>query len=111
MIAMCVMFAYFINSVWEILGDLNQKSVKYKNNFNVLNRFLNSKNVSSGLRQRIRAYLDYLWRQDTVEEVEELIISKLTPTLKDELAVNIKYPFFLKIRLFSMLAEAPNHHG
>jgi hypothetical protein len=107
MIAMCVMFAYFINSVWEILGDFNVKSSKYKNNFNVLNRFLSNKNVSGILRQKLRAYLDYLWRQDTVEEVEELIISKLTPTLKDQLAVNIKYPFFLKIRLFNLLSEAP----
>lgn len=66
MIAMCVMFAYFINSVWEILGDLNMKSTRYRNNFNILNRFLNNKNVSAGLRQKLRAYLDYLWRQDTV---------------------------------------------
>lgn len=109
MIAMCVMFAYFINSVWEIIGDLNQKSAKYKNNFNVLNRFLDNKNVSSGLRQKLRAYLDYLWRQDTVEEVEELVISKLTPTLRDELAVDIKYPFFLKIRLFNILSEISSH--
>lgn len=66
MLAMCVMFAYFINSVWEILSDMNMKSNRYKNNFHVLNRFLNNKQVTSGLRQKLRAYLDYLWRQDTV---------------------------------------------
>lgn len=32
----------------------------------ILNRFLINKNISNLLKQKVRAYLDYLWRQDTI---------------------------------------------
>lgn len=68
-----------------------------------MNRYLKNKGVSQGLEQKLRAYLDYLWRQDTTDDIESTIMSKLTPGLRDELTLNIKFPFFLKLRFFNML--------
>ena len=103
MIFMCVIFGYFINSIWEIIGDWNDKSKKYRDNFSNLNHYLRNKTIPHNLEQKLRAYLDYLWRQNSVEDIEGTIMGKLTPSLRDELTLNIKYPFFLKVRFFNTL--------
>ena len=54
---------------------------------NIINKFMDRKKINDNLQMRIRAYLQFLWREEFIQnsEKEETIINKLSNSLREEL--------------------------
>ena len=58
---MTVLFAFFINNIWEIIGSVQQSSVEYSDNWQNMNMFLGESKIPSSLKQKLSAYLYEIW--------------------------------------------------
>ena len=83
----CLVFAYNLNSIGNILKDAYSREEKYNYNLRILNRFMNKKNITSNLKLRIKQYLDFIWKEEQIEDEEEEMnaINHLSSILKEEL--------------------------
>ena len=81
---MTVLFAFFINSIWEIIGEVQESSVEYSENWNSLKTFLRNSQISGHAKQKISSYLYEIWMDDDDDEIEATINSMLSNELKDE---------------------------
>ena len=66
---MTVLFAFFINSIWEIIGEVQESSVEYSENWNSLKTFLRNSQISSNAKQKISSYLYEIWMDDDDDEI------------------------------------------
>lgn len=77
MIFSCGVFAYSMNTVGAILESFNEDQVKKNLNMSIINAYMTRKNVSKLMKNQIREYLDYYWKEESErdQEAEEKIIS------------------------------------
>lgn len=62
----------------------------------VINAYMNRKNIRQNLQTRIREYLTFIWREEKSQNIEEeKIINSLSHSLKEELDLET-YGYFLK---------------
>ena len=100
----CTMFAYVINSIGMILQNLNKEKREFKRYMNVINGYLRQNNINLDLRIKIRNYLEYIWQEEkisNVEEAQEIINKRLSKSLKDELILNSNGVFLKNIPLLT----------
>ena len=96
----CTMFAYIINSIGVILQNLNKDSREFKRYMNVINGYLRQNNINFDLRIKIRNYLEYIWQEEkisNVEEAREIINKRLSKSLKNELILHSNGVFLKNI--------------
>ncbi|EAR99913.2 cation channel family protein (macronuclear) [Tetrahymena thermophila SB210] len=107
MLISCVIFAYCINSIWEILQDLKKKEVKYMEIMNAINRYMRDKSVNTQLKLKIRAYIQYYYKKQKSrdEGMEQVIISKLPPNLREELIYQSHIEIFEKVNWMKYFSE------
>ncbi|KAL4478064.1 hypothetical protein ABPG72_013503 [Tetrahymena utriculariae] len=107
MLISCVIFAYCINSIWEILQDLKKKEVKYMEIMNAINRYMRDKSVNTQLKLKIRAYIQYYYKKQKSrdESMEQVIISKLPPNLREELIFQSHIEIFEKVNWMKYFSE------
>ncbi|KAL4432955.1 hypothetical protein ABPG74_014469 [Tetrahymena malaccensis] len=107
MLISCVIFAYCINSIWEILQDLKKKEVKYMEIMNAINRYMRDKSVNTQLKLKIRAYIQYYYKKQKSrdESMEQVIISKLPPNLREELIYQSHIEIFEKVNWMKYFSE------
>ena len=115
----CALFAYFVNSVGVIVQDIKKDTYifKYliitgnaKNTFfqifrtkmNVINKYMEKKNIDHNLQMKIREYLRFIWEEESTQnaELEAEIIEKLSKSLKSELTFESYGQIFQKYPLF-----------
>ena len=86
----CGMFAYTINSVGIILQNINKNEREFKRHMNLINGYMRQKNIHFDLRTKIRNYLEYIWKEEKVEDHDAAleVINKLSKCLKEELLLN-----------------------
>ena len=86
----CAVYAYNISSIGMILQELNKENAEFNHKINVINRFMNRKNINKDLQRRIREYLRFLWKEENTQNLEEeqKIIELLSGSLKEELYID-----------------------
>ena len=69
----------------------------YSNTLDVINSYMIRKNIKPDLQTRIREYLNFIWKEEKSQNMEEekKIINTLSHSLKEELNLEA-YGFFLK---------------
>ncbi|CAK63765.1 unnamed protein product (macronuclear) [Paramecium tetraurelia] len=83
----CIVFAYSVNAIWEMINQQNENKQKFQKYVNAIERFMREHNVDRKLKARIEAYLYHLWESEKARdhELEQAMILKLAPALKEEL--------------------------
>ncbi|KAL4497691.1 hypothetical protein ABPG73_020788 [Tetrahymena malaccensis] len=102
MIISCGVFAYSMNTVGAILESFNEDSVKLKHNMQIINYYMQRKNVGKLTRDQIREYLYYYWKEEKErdQEGEEKIINILSDNLKKHLLMESKNVVLKKSPIF-----------
>ena len=80
----CLVFAFSVNEIWSIILEKNNKKSKIRGRMNIINVYMRDKNVDIDLKSRINAYLSHFYHTKNLreKEMENEIISELTPSLK-----------------------------
>lgn len=88
----CLLFAYIINSLGNIVNEINRVNKIFKHNIIAITNYMERKNVNRNLQMKIREYLRYIWMEEYTQEekLENEIIEKLPKSLKDELILETK---------------------
>ncbi|CAK66420.1 unnamed protein product (macronuclear) [Paramecium tetraurelia] len=83
----CIVFAYSVNAIWEMIYSQNESKQKFQKYVNAIQRFMVEHNVDRKLKARIDAYLVHLWQTEKARdhELEQAMILKLAPALREEL--------------------------
>ena len=98
----CGVYAYNISSIGMLLQDYNKDNIEFEHNINIINQYMNRKNISRDLQMRIQEYLRFIWKEENTQnlEGEQKIISLLSNSLREELLIEAygdimkKYPMF-----------------
>lgn len=56
-----LIFAYNLNSIYNVLAEFKEIKTKYQRYSNAINRFMRDKGIKTNLRKRINEYLNELW--------------------------------------------------
>lgn len=81
-----------------------------RNTLDIINAYMKRKNINQDLQTRIREYLNFIWREEKSQNIEEeeKIINSLSHSLKEELDLET-YGFFLKNNpLFTKFFSEPS---
>ena len=90
----CGLFAYSLNSIGMIVSNIAKRNDEFQKNKTLINGYMKQKKINSDLRMRINKYLEYIYYEEKVEQIEEEaeIIGKLSDSLKQELLKLLKKP-------------------
>ncbi|KAM3130885.1 hypothetical protein pb186bvf_016997 [Paramecium bursaria] len=85
-------FGFAINSIGMILSNLENQSLKFKKNLQLINNFMIQNHVGLELQSKVRNYLKYIFeRQINVDNIEtQQVIDKLSINLKQELIYDVQ---------------------
>ena len=97
----CIMFGYCINCVGAIFQDFYKRESEFKRDLFVMNDFMKSQNIPKELQIRIRKYLEHLWKEEKIHNIEMAkgVLNKLSDSLKFELLLEVNAPIIKKIDL------------
>ena len=70
----CGIFAYSLNSIGIIVADIWKRQNEFAKDLNVINEFMREKKINFDLTMRVRKYLEYIWNEEKLEEVEQQVI-------------------------------------
>ena len=92
-----MIFPYSVNTIGLIIQDIQKDQKKYEDTLDVINSYMHRKKINSDLQTRVREYLNFIWREEKSQNVEqeEKVINSLSNSLKEELNLE-SYGFFLK---------------
>lgn len=98
----CAVYAYNINSIGMILQEMNKENANLNHNINIINNFMQRKNINQNLQMRIREYLTFIWKEEKMQNLEEeqKIIGFLSAGLKEELLMEAYGGTLMKFPLF-----------
>ncbi|KAL4509362.1 hypothetical protein ABPG72_018293 [Tetrahymena utriculariae] len=126
MLLSSLLFVYLLNSIGEILNEIDKQNEEYKRDLNVLNQFMKRKKIDLSLRRRANLNLLNYYQQQSKDKVgqEKEIINKLPEQMQSELLVQsnqklakmfpVFYDLFSEdtmVKLYSIMEEevyAPN---
>lgn len=85
-------FAYLLSKISIIIEEINKDSNEYKKDLEVINKYLNNKNVGSETKSKVRGYLEYLHLsssdiKNTSVAIE--VLDKLPLNIKNQIGVEI----------------------
>jgi len=70
----CGIFAYSLNSIGVIVADIWKRQNEFAKDLNIINEFMRGKKINFDLTMRVRKYLEYIWNEEKLEEVEQQVI-------------------------------------
>lgn len=99
----CMMFGYCLNCVGMIFQDFYKRESAFKQDIFMINDFMRSQKIPKELQLRIRKYLEHLWKEEKIHNVEQSknVLSKLSDSLKFELLLEVNGPIIHKIDVLS----------
>ncbi|KRX02372.1 Cyclic nucleotide-binding protein [Pseudocohnilembus persalinus] len=95
-------FGYSINVLREIMLEIQVNKLQAKKNIELINRYMNKKNINHSLRVKIRNYLDYIHHENlskTTKEENE-VIECLSQNLREEMLKDERWNIIQKIEIF-----------
>ena len=90
-------FAYNINKLSNIFGDISKNEREYLQNLKVLNQMMKRKKLNSELQNKVRNYFHYMYKKENKKQIEEenQLFNKLSKGLQSEIILN-SYASILK---------------
>ncbi|KRX00772.1 Cyclic nucleotide-binding protein [Pseudocohnilembus persalinus] len=87
MLIACVVFAFVMNEIGQILQKLKQAQEEIERNTWAISQWMQKKNVDQDLQFQVREYLSYYWKEENTEDVERqvLVMNQLSKKLKSSL--------------------------
>ncbi|CAD8043177.1 unnamed protein product [Paramecium primaurelia] len=79
----CGGFAFTMNSIGFALSTLEERKNNRKSRVNNLNKYMKQANISDGLQNKLRKYLEYVW------DSNQILLNDITSSLSFELTQNI----------------------
>ncbi|KAL4485121.1 hypothetical protein ABPG73_015672 [Tetrahymena malaccensis] len=82
-------FSFSINRIGSIVSQMSFEKEKLKETLQVINNYMNKKNINMSLQQQIREYLEYYLKESIMNdnETEDKIIDMLSEPLKRSLMI------------------------
>jgi len=92
------LYALIIANMTSVLANVDVLRVRFRQEFDKLNEFMENRDIPDGLRQRIKTFYDYTYMKQS-GMLEEKIMAEMPPKLREDIAqVNVKLisaiPFF-----------------
>lgn len=83
-------FAFNINKLSYIFGDISKNSREIKGNLKILNQMMMRKKLNSNLQSKIRNYFHYIYKKENKKqlELENSLFLKLSKQLQQEIILN-----------------------
>lgn len=83
-------FAYNINRLSNIFGEISQNSREYKMNMKILNQMMTRKKLGSELQNKIRNYFHYIYKTENKKQIEQenAMLNKLSKEIQKEIIMN-----------------------
>lgn len=83
-------FAFTINKLSNIFGDISKKEREYLKNLRILNQMMKRKKLNSELQNKVRNYFHYMYKKENKQEIEEenQLFEKLSKGLQKEIILN-----------------------
>ncbi|KAL4484811.1 hypothetical protein ABPG74_019988 [Tetrahymena malaccensis] len=102
MLIACGMFGYSLNSIGQILSEMNINNKEYDEHFNAIYGFMHKKNVSIDLQVQVREYLQYFFIQSNQEDIQkqQKVIQLLPEALQNQIMLEANKIVFEKSPLF-----------
>ena len=99
----CGLFAYSLNSIGMIVSNIAKRNDEFQKNKTLINGYMKQKKINSDLRMRINKYLEYIYYEEKVEQIEEEaeIIGKLSDSLKQELLLEANSSIIKNLKMFT----------
>ncbi len=99
----CGIFAYSINKIGIIVSENAKRENEFQRDLNIINEFMQNKEIYFDLRMRVRKYFEYIWYEEKVEKLDEqsIIIGKLSDSLKEELLLEANSSILRNLKMFS----------
>lgn len=66
----CLVFAYSLNEIWNIIQELNSKKKKIRYRISAMNTYMRDKNIGPTLKSKVNAYLSHFYHTKNVREKE-----------------------------------------
>ncbi|KAL4469617.1 hypothetical protein ABPG74_004870 [Tetrahymena malaccensis] len=102
MLIACGMFGYSLNSIGQILSEMQINNKEYDEHFNAIYGFMHQKNISTDLQVQVREYLQYFFIQSNQEDIkkQQKVISLLPETLQNQILLDANKIIFEHSPLF-----------
>lgn len=94
------LFGYCINNMKKIWDGLAKQEENYKETIRIINGYMKKQDVNFELQSRVRKYLEYTMNNESYSEEENLILNKLTKSLKKEVLLESYGKFIEDLPLF-----------
>ena len=107
MMITCCVFAYIMNTIGNILEELNNQRAYLRKQQNLVNHFLKEKKIDNKLQLKIKKHLVNVWNLKKENKIDtNSLIEKIPETFREEVMLQI-YGRFLKSnkvlkKMFSM---------
>ncbi|EAR99319.2 cyclic nucleotide-binding domain protein (macronuclear) [Tetrahymena thermophila SB210] len=102
MLIACGMFGYSLNSIGQILSEMDINNKEYDEHFNAIYGYMHKKNVSTDLQVQVREYLQYYFIQSNQEDIQkqQKVIQLLPETLQNQIMLEANKIIFESSKLF-----------
>ncbi|KAL4492848.1 hypothetical protein ABPG73_010397 [Tetrahymena malaccensis] len=84
MLFICIIFCYLLDSIGNILADINEKERMMKKDINIINEFMRTHNISRNLQRSVNKDLENFYEKNykKLKEENESVLQKISPHLK-----------------------------
>ena len=63
-------FAFYINEIWEIIGDLQSAADEFSDNWGNLKTILKDAEIPYSVKDKVGEYLSEIWMHEGTEQLE-----------------------------------------
>ncbi|EAS01453.2 cation channel family protein (macronuclear) [Tetrahymena thermophila SB210] len=84
MLFICIIFCYLLDSIGNILADINEKERMMKKDINIINEFMRTHHISRNLQRSVNKDLENFYEKNykKLKEENESVLQKISPHLK-----------------------------
>lgn len=100
-------FAYTLTKIGEIIMDMNKDLEVFKREMNLINRYLEKKNISLQLRTEAINFVQYKFKNESAlsQDEENYIIKNFSDNLRGKLVLNANIQIIENIKLFEKYTQ------
>ena len=90
MMITCCVFAYIMNTIGDILEELNNQRAYLRKQQNMVNHFLKEKKIDNKLQLKIKKHLVNVWNLKKENKIDtNSLIEKIPETFREEVLLQI----------------------
>jgi len=103
MIISSALFGYSLNTVGEIIREMNREKDQRREKIRSVRKYMNQKNLGKGIQTRVKNYLQYMIDSRTLyKNDDEEFFTLLSQNLQDEIISEVNGKILAESRIFSI---------